>query len=249
MDNPSQRLNKYIASIGLCSRRDVKQFLKQQIVTVNGVRVKESGFRIDPQKDDIKVNGNKMKIPQFVYYLLNKPKGIISTTADEYNRKNVTSLIHTKERIYPVGRLDKDTTGLLLLTNDGELTNSLIHPRYHVNKIYRLTIKGNITKEQLHALRYGVLLDDGITYPAVVKIISEKGTTTICEMTIHEGRNRQIRRMCETVGITLLELQRISFGPLALGTMQIGTYRMLTEDEIKTLKKITVSIPSHSSQK
>jgi len=246
MANFSQRINKYLANTGLCSRRDVKLLLKHQVVTVNGVRIKESGFRIDPQKDDIRLNGNKIKSPPLVYYLLNKPKNVLSTTSDEYNRKSVVSLIPTKERIYPVGRLDKDTTGLLLLTNDGELTNSLIHPRYHINKTYLLTIKGKVIKEQLNALRKGVLLDDGITYPAEVKILSEKETTTICEMTIHEGRNRQIRRMCETVGIDLVELQRISFGPLNLGKMPLGKYRILTQDEIKTLKNAPSEEFKHS---
>jgi 23S rRNA pseudouridine2605 synthase len=228
MEDTTIRLNKYLAKLGIASRRDIKTLLKQQIVTVNGQRVKESGFRIDHKKDDIRLNGNKIKPPKLVYYLLNKPKGIVSTTADEYGRKNVISLVPTKERIYPVGRLDKDTSGLIILTNDGELTNLLIHPRFHVDKVYRLRITGEITKEQLHALRNGVLLDDGITAPAHVSVLKNN----IIEMTIHEGRNRQIRRMCETVGIKLLELQRIKFGPLSLGNLSSGKFRELTKREI-----------------
>ena len=234
----SVRLNKYLANLGVCARRDVKQLLKSQIVTVNGERAKEPGLRIDPAKDSILLNGRKLKAPQFVYYLVNKPKGVVSTTADEYGRKNVISLIPTQERIYPVGRLDKDTTGLLLLTNDGELTNLLIHPRYHVDKTYRLTIAGKVNDAQLRALRNGVLLDDGITASAKVLVSKILPTLTVLEMTIHEGRNRQIRRMCETVGISLLELQRIKFGPLEIGNLKEGKFRELSRNEVQGLKKI-----------
>ena len=217
MTNIAVRLNKYLSNLGIASRRDIKSLLKQQVVTVNGVRVKESGFRIDPKTDDIRLNGEKIKPPELVYFLINKPKGVVSTTEDEYGRKNVTSLIPTKKRIYPVGRLDKDTTGLLILTNDGELTNILTHPKFHVDKVYRLKISEEISKEQLRALRNGVLLDDGITAPADVKVLSN----TILEMKIHEGRNRQIRRMCETVGIKLLELQRVKFGSIVIGKLPV----------------------------
>lgn len=244
MNDNTVRLNKYLANLGIASRRDIKSLLKQQIVTVNGQRIKESGFRIDPNNDDIRLNGEKIKPPQMVYYLLNKPKGIVSTTADEYGRKNVISLIPTRERIYPVGRLDKDTTGLIILTNDGEFTNFLIHPKYHVDKVYRLRVEGTIHQSQLHALRRGVLLDDGITYPAIVTVLKTSNTITLLEMTIHEGRNRQIRRMCETVGIKLLELQRIKFGSLALGNLREGQFRRLTESEISSLKKAVKSGPN-----
>jgi 23S rRNA pseudouridine2605 synthase len=234
----TQRLNKYLANLGICSRRDVKALLKQQIITVNGERVKESGTRIDLNKDDIRLNGNRLKPPQLVYYLLHKPKEIVSTTKDEFGRKNVTSLIPTRERIYPVGRLDKDTTGLLILTNDGELTNHLTHPKYHVDKVYRLTVVGRVDGVQLKALRNGVLLNDGITAPAKVKIIKENYSQSVLEMTIHEGRNRQIRRMCETVGLRLLNLKRTTFGPIALEQLREGAFRKLTGKEIQQLKKL-----------
>jgi pseudouridine synthase len=232
------RLNKYLANLGICARRDVKQLLKVQVVTVNGERAKEPGLRIDPIVDEILLNGEKLKAPQFVYYLLNKPKNVVSTTADEYGRKNVISLIPTKERIYPVGRLDKDTTGLLLLTNDGELTNLLIHPRYHVDKVYRLTISGQVNDAQLRALRNGVLLDDGITAPAKVTPVKSTNAVFILEMTIHEGRNRQIRRMCETVGVSLTELQRVKFGPLEIGSLKEGKFRELTKKEVQQLRMV-----------
>jgi 23S rRNA pseudouridine2605 synthase len=238
MEN-TQRLNKYLANLGICSRRNVNSFLKVNNVTVNGQRIIEQGFRIDPKTDTILLNNKKIVPPKFVYYLLNKPKGVVSTTADEFGRKNVISLISTRERIYPVGRLDKDTTGLLLLTNDGELTNRLIHPKYHVDKIYSLTIQGKATTVQLTALRTGVLLDDGITAPAKISILHSNSGTSEFTMTIHEGRNRQIRRMCETVGIHLLALKRISFGPINLGNIKNGTYRSLTRKEIEKLKKVS----------
>lgn len=232
----SQRLNKYLASLGICSRREVKQLLKKKVVTVNGQQVKEPGIRINSQTDEVKINGNKLKPPHLVYFLLNKPKDIVSTTADEYGRKNVISLIRTKERIYPVGRLDKDTTGLIILTNDGEFTNLLTHPKYHIDKTYRLTIDGLITNEQLRALRNGVLLDDGITAPAKVSLFKTNNKFSYLTMTIHEGRNRQIRRMCETVGIRLKKLQRIMFGTLTIGQLLEGNYRELSKKEIEMLK-------------
>jgi 23S rRNA pseudouridine2605 synthase len=236
MEENTIRLNKYLANLGVCARRDVKALLKSQNVTVNGERVKEQGVRINPQKDDIRLNGKRLQPPTLVYYLVNKPKGIISTTSDEYGRKNVTSLVPKVGKIYPVGRLDKDTTGLILLTNDGELTNLLTHPSYHVYKMYRLIVAGRMTKEQLRALRNGVLLTDGITAPAQVKIIKEDSHQTILEMTIHEGRNRQIRRMCETVGAELLELDRVKFGPLSKGNVGLGKYRELKTEEIQSLR-------------
>lgn len=236
MEDSTTRLNKYLANLGVASRRDIKSLLKHQVVTVNGERIKESGFRINPEKDDVRINGDKIKAPELVYFLINKPKGVVSTTEDEYGRKNVISLIKTKERIYPIGRLDKDTTGLLILTNDGTLTNLLTHPRFHVDKEYRLKIAGEISNEQIRALRNGVLLDDGITAPGRVSIIKSDKKTTLLVMTIHEGRNRQIRRMCETVGVTLIELQRIKFGPISLGGLAEGKFRILTQEEILKLK-------------
>ncbi|MGH7203493.1 MAG: pseudouridine synthase [Candidatus Levyibacteriota bacterium] len=246
MEETTIRVNKYLANLGICSRREVKQLLKQQTFTVNGEKIKEAGTRINPYTDTLMLNGKKLKPPQLVYYVINKPKGVISTTADEFGRKNVLSLIPTKERIYSVGRLDKDTTGLLLLTNDGELTNQLIHPKYHVDKTYTLSITGRVEKEQLQALRHGVLLEDGITYPAEVKIIKENNRQSLLEMIIHEGRNRQIRRMCETVGVKLKELKRIKFGPLNLDVKE-GRFRELTKKEIMLLKKMSHTEPSQQS--
>jgi 23S rRNA pseudouridine2605 synthase len=239
MDNSTQRLDKYLANRGVCSRRDVEAFLSDNDITVNGNRVMEPGTRIDPKEDDIRIHGEEIVQPSFVYFLLNKPKGFISTTSDEYDRKNVIHLIPTKERIYPVGRLDKDTTGLIILTNDGELTNLLTHPRYHVDKTYQLEITGKVTHNQLDKLRKGVLLDDGMTSPAEVVVVSETTSTATLEMKIHEGKNRQIRRMSNAVGIELLSLSRIQFGPISKGDLKEGEYRMLNGQEIKMLRNST----------
>jgi 23S rRNA pseudouridine2605 synthase len=241
MEESTIRINKYLANLGICARREVKGLLKGQMVTVNGVRVKEPGTRIDPQKDDIRLNGDRIKPPKMVYYLLNKPKGVVSTTADEFGRKNVTAYVPGEQRVYPVGRLDKDTTGLILLTNNGALTNLLTHPRYHVNKVYRLTIGGLVDQPQLNALRKGVLLEDGITAPAKVTVLKQTHQMAYLEITLHEGRNRQIRRMCEIVGIKLLELDRIKFGPLEKGSLKPGKWRVLTPQEVQSLKSITAT--------
>jgi 23S rRNA pseudouridine2605 synthase len=231
------RLDKYLANLGTCSRRNIKALLKEHVLTVNGERVRESGYRLDPQNDELLLDGQKIAKPKLVYFLLNKPKGIVSTTADELGRKNVTSLIPTKERVYPVGRLDKDTTGLIILTNDGELTNLLTHPRFHVPKIYRLTIKGRPTQEQVQSFQKGVLLPDGITSPAHVTVVKQNDKQSTLDVTLHEGWNRQIRRMCETVGIQLLELERIQFGPLKLAKTPRGSYRQLTKLEVEALSQ------------
>lgn len=231
------RLDKFLSNAGVLSRRGIKQLLKHQHITVNGKRVTESGTRIDPSKDIVLVNEQKIKKPGFVYYLLNKPMGVISTTSDEFDRDNVVSLIDTNERIYPIGRLDKDTHGLLILTNNGELTHKLTHPRYHVPKVYRLIVKGHVTDEQITAFQTGVLLRDGVTLPAQVQVLSEKHGKTTMLVTLHEGRNRQIRRMCEEVGINLLDLERISFGPIKIGNVALGNYRELSNSEIDLLKK------------
>ena len=233
------RLDKFLSNSGLISRRGVKSLLKKEEVTVNRQKVRESGTRIVPGKDIIKINGEPVKKSGLVYYLLNKPIGYISTTSDEFQRDNVISLIDTYERIYPVGRLDKDTHGLILLTNDGELTHKLIHPRYHVPKTYLLTIERKVKPIQIKILKKGVLLEDGITLPAEVSIEKETKSKTVLKMTIHEGKNRQIRRMCTALRLELIDLQRIAFGPLKLGKLNLGEYRQLSKKELEDLKKST----------
>lgn len=237
MKDPTQRLDKYLSNAGIASRRNIKKLLKNHILTVNGERIRESGFRIDPKKDILLLEGREITQPQFEYFILNKPKGVISTTSDERGRRNVTSFIQTKLRLYPVGRLDKDTTGLILLTNNGELTHKLIHPKYHIPKIYLLKIKGIVLQHKIDMFKNGVILEDGITSPAIVKIIEENKTSTILQVTLFEGKNRQIRRMCEKLELDLLELSRVAFGNIQIDNLKVGESRELSQDEVQSLQK------------
>lgn len=238
MKDSKMRLDKFLTMNGFASRRDGRKFLKANELSVNGVVIKDPETKIYPEKDRLILNGEELSEPNYVYYALNKPKNVISTTADELGREDVTSFIDTPRMIYPIGRLDKDTTGLILLTDDGELTHQLTHPRYHVPKTYLLTIEGDVTEEQLETFRTGVPLKDGKTLPAEVSLIPQKNEQTILQMTIHEGRNRQIRRMCEKVGIELIDLQRVSFGPISLEDLPEGEYRELREEEIKNVTRL-----------
>jgi len=236
----TQRLDKYLSGMGICSRRNVEQFLKGQNLSVNGRRVVEPGTRVNVKTATITLNGTLFKKPKLVYYMLNKPADVISTASDEFGRKNVVSLVPSKQRIFPVGRLDKDTTGLIILTNDGELTNLLTHPRHEVHKTYLLTTGGRINERQLERLQTGVELEDGLTAPAGVRVLRQEGKTSIIQMAIHEGRNRQIRRMCEAVKLHLIALERIKFGPITLGDLKEGRYRELTDKEVSMLRKAAV---------
>lgn len=236
----TQRLDKYLSSLGICSRRNVGQFLKGQNLSVNGQRVVEPGSRINTKTATITLNGTLFKKPKFVYYMVNKPADVISTASDEFGRKNVVSLVPSKQRVFPVGRLDKDTTGLIILTNDGELTNLLTHPKYEVHKTYHLLIRGRMNERQMEALQEGVELEDGLTAPAGVRVLRQEGSTSIIEMAIHEGKNRQIRRMCDAVKMSLVALERVKFGPLHLGDLKEGKYRELTDKEVSALRKAAV---------
>lgn len=237
MNSITQRLDKYLANKGVVSRRKVEALLDEQMLTVNGKRVTEPGTRVNPLTDDVRLSGNKLPSPDLVYFLVNKPKGTISTVSDEFNRKNVMSLVPRADGLHPVGRLDKDTSGLIILTNDGELTNLLTHPRYDIDKTYRLTIGGKLNSNQLASLRHGVKLDEGMTEPANVVVVSKSTAKTVVDMTIHEGKNRQIRRMCGTVGVNLRSLTRIKLGFLEIGAVSEGNYRKLTQREVDILKK------------
>jgi 23S rRNA pseudouridine2605 synthase len=235
----TQRLDKFLANKGLVSRRGVKNFLKENAVTINKKKANEGGLRINLSKDKVEINGKNIKENKFVYYLLNKPKGVISSSSDELGRTNVTDLIPERTRIYPVGRLDKDTHGLLLLTNDGELTHKLTHPKFHIPKTYLLTIKGSVHEEKIEKLRKGIILSDGKTRPAKVEVVIKNEKYTILEMEIFEGRYRQIRRMCETIRINLTDLARIKFGSINIGDLKDGKFRILSKKEIEELQTAT----------
>ena len=237
VNNPTIRADNLLSSLGLCSRRAVEEFIQKNNITANGVKITQHGQRINP-KSVIKINGKELKKAKKVYFLLNKPKGIVSTAKDEFGRKNVVALIKTDARVFPVGRLDRNTHGLLLLTNDGELTNMLIHPKYHVAKTYQLAVKDQVMPETLKKIEEGIELEDGLTQPAKVKVIQKRKDATILELTIFEGRKRQIRRMCEALHITLLDLMRISFGNLTLEGLREGEYRTLSGKEVEQLRTL-----------
>jgi 23S rRNA pseudouridine2605 synthase len=238
MINKSVRLNKFLANAGFLSRRKVEEFLKENEVTVNGVRIFEPGFRFNSEKDKVLVNDTQVKIPgEFVYFILNKPKGVITTASDEHGRKTVVDLVKTSKRIYPVGRLDADSKGLVLLTNDGELANRLIHPKYHIPKTYICLISGKVDEKKLKTLQNGVQLKSFKTSPADAKIIEQKPNRSVLQITLFEGKNRQIRKMCASVKLPLLELKRISIGPIKLGALTSGQYRPLTDTEVNELKE------------
>ncbi|MFV9510727.1 pseudouridine synthase [Tepidibacillus sp. LV47] len=235
-----QRLQKVIAEAGISSRRKAEQLIINGQVMVNGKIVTTLGVKVDPDRDQIIVNGKKIKShPKKVVVLLNKPKKVITSMKDPQGRKTVVDLIHISERIYPVGRLDYDTEGLLLLTNDGELANRLMHPRYELDKTYEAIVDGNPKEFELERLRKGIQLEDGLTSPAKVeKITINKKNQAKIKITIHEGRNRQVRRMFQAIGYSVIHLKRVQYGFLTLKGVSVGQYRFLNEEEICRLKQL-----------
>lgn len=233
------RLQKYLASCGVASRRKCEGYILEGKVTVNGETINTLGTKVE-EGDEVCFCGKKVSLQEdYVYYMLNKPVGYVTTVQDEKQRQTVLDLIQDdSHRVFPVGRLDFNTSGLLLLTNDGELTYELTHPKHHVNKCYEVKVKGRLTKAAQHALRTGVMLEGKKTYPAELKIIREGEKSTLFHLTIHEGRNRQVRRMCEAVGYPVMSLSRISVGKLTLGDLEMGAYRSLTPKEISYLKQM-----------
>lgn len=232
------RLQKVLADCGIASRRKSEELISSGIVKVNGVLAK-IGDKVDPIKDRITVSGRKVfcSKPNKVYYImLNKPRGFITTMSDEMDRKCVAELVcDIPARIYPVGRLDRESEGLLLMTNDGVFANNIIHPSKHISKTYRVTIKPSINEEQLSKLRNGIEIDGKMTAPAEVYIISRYPERVVIEIVLHEGRNRQIRKMCESLNLEVARLKRISIGNIKLGMLQPGKWRELTSEEIKSL--------------
>lgn len=236
------RLQKLLAHAGISSRRQAEQLIQAGQVTVNGEVVTILGTRVQPQ-DKVAVRGQVITVPAeaLVYYLLHKPTGVITSAKDPQGRKTVVDLLEeVPQRVYPVGRLDYDTSGLLLLTNDGELAHRLMHPSYGVEKTYRVGVKERPSEVAINQLRKGVLLEDGKTAPARVREISRVGEGSLynLDITIHEGRNRQVRRMFAQVGYPVVSLQRIRFGPLELdGRLSSGKYRPLNEKEVHELRR------------
>ncbi|WP_300358169.1 pseudouridine synthase [Fusobacterium sp.] len=229
------RINKFLAELGVGSRRAIDKMIEEKKIKVNGV-LAESGIKVD-KTDNIVINGRPLNFERKkkVYFMLNKPKRVLSTAKDERGRKTVVDLIDTKERIFPIGRLDYDTEGLILLTNDGEVFNKVIHPRTEVYKTYLVEARGNINMSTLNKLKRGIMLDDKITLPAKAKIILADEKHTVLHFAIKEGRNRQVRRMFESVGHNVINLKRIMLGELNLDGLEIGEYRPLTKKEINYL--------------
>lgn len=231
------RLQKYLAAAGIGSRRTCEQYILEGRIKVNGEIVTELGKQVEEQ-DEVLFD-NKLVKPEsdYVYYLLNKPTGYVTTVKDEKDRPTVMDLIKDSEyRVFPVGRLDFNTSGLIILTNDGQLTYELTHPKHNIDKTYQVKVKGKLTQKEIAKLEQGVFIDGRKTAPAKVELIKENNTTTVFNITIHEGRNRQIRKMCEAVGHKVLTLKRIAIGNIKLGNLALGEYRLLTHQEIIYLK-------------
>lgn len=232
------RIQKIIADSGYCSRRKAESLIAAGQVKCNGRPVK-LGDKAD-SRDLITVNGERITIPkkkQKLYLMLNKPRGYVTTMSDELDRRCVMDLLEdVPERVYPVGRLDRNSEGLLLLTNDGDFANNIMHPSRHVSKTYRVTVRPDITDQQLVQLSEGMEIDGKPTLPATVNVLTKEPGRVVLLITIKEGRNRQIRRMCEAVGLEVARLRRISIGPLKLGMLKPGTYRELTAEELRALR-------------
>lgn len=234
------RIQKAMADMGLCSRRQAEQIIMEGRVKLNGRPVK-LGDKMDVMEDFLSVDDQTIRPDrkkEFKYYMLNKPRGYITTVRDDRGRKTIMDLISDiPERVYPVGRLDKDSEGLLLLTNDGDLANALTHPSNQIVKMYRVTVHPKADEEQIIALSDGVYLDDGTkTLPAIIRVVAEDDNRTVMEMSIKEGKNRQIRRMCAAVGLEVARLSRKSEATVKLGMLPPGKYRELKPVEIQSLK-------------
>ena len=234
-----ERLQKYMASCGVASRRKCEEIIAEGRVKVNGVTVREAGLKIQPSKDKVTVDGREI-IPanKPVYIMLNKPVGYVSTVRDQFKRPTVLDLLRgVKGRIYPVGRLDYDSEGLILLTNDGNLAYGLTHPRHRVDKTYIVVVQGRPSRKEIDRIRKGVEIDGRMTSPADIRVESIQGNKTAFRVVIHEGRNRQVRRMFGAVGYAVVSLKRTSIGKLQLGTLAPGRWRFLEDREVKDLYK------------
>jgi len=234
------RLQKLIAGTGLASRRKAEALISAGRVTVNGRVMTELGTKVDPDRDHVKVDGKHLSSVQpYVYLLLNKPKYVMSTLDDPGGRPTVKDFLQgVKVRVFPVGRLDFDSEGLMLLTNNGGLAQALLHPRYHVPKTYRIKVKGVLTDGEIRELEHGVKLVDGMTSPAQVKKVKKVEQNSWLEMTIREGRKHQVKRMLGTVGHPVLKLIRVKMGTLVLGDLEPGEYRFLEDHEANALRNL-----------
>ena len=236
-DDGLVRLNKFIANSGVCSRREADTFIENGLVSVNGVRVTELGTKVDPVKDDIRFNGSRIKGEKKVYLVMNKPKDFVTTLTDPHAERTVMDLISKSlcpERVFPVGRLDKATTGVLLFTNDGDLTHKLTHPKHEVRKIYHATLDKNLKKEDFDKILEGIELEDGPIAADALSYVEDDKTQVGLE--IHSGRNRIVRRIFEHLGYKVKKLDRVYFAGLTKKNLRRGAWRFLEEKEINMLK-------------
>lgn len=231
------RINKYLAHAGIASRRKAEELIKSGLVSVNGARMTDLAYQVK-SGDRVEVEGVSVYNEEPVYFLLNKPRGVISSVSDEKGRKTVMDFFGgVKERIYPVGRLDWDTSGLILMTNDGEFANLMTHPKHEVEKVYVAKVKGQANKENLRPLTQGVKIDGRKTKPATYTILKTDGVkkTSVLSLAIHEGRNHQVKKMLDAVGLPVQKLSRVQYGPLDLAGVAPGEYRKLSRKEVSQL--------------
>lgn len=251
-----QRIQKVLADQGICSRREAERLIADGKVKVNGHPV-SLGDKMDPDYDKVSIDGKNVRIVrkrQYTYIMLHKPRGYLTTRSDDRGRKTVMDLVaDVPAMLRPVGRLDKDSEGLLLMTDDGAFINLLTHPSGGVGKLYRVTVNPRATEEQVVQMASGVVLDDGVrTQPCVIHVVTDEPGRTVLEITLHEGRNRQIRRMCSAVGLQVVRLKRSAEGPVKLGMLQPGEYRELKKSEVSALRnaaqKTARSTPGQEGQ-
>ena len=232
------RLQKYMALCGVASRRKCEEIILSERVKVNGQVITKLGYKIDKDKDIVLLDDRIIKEEENkVYIALNKPAGFLSSVTDDRGRKTIIDLVPVQERIYPIGRLDYDSCGLILLTNDGEIYNKVIHPRENIDKLYRFIINGKLTHDDIEKLENGIDIGGYVTRPCKLKVIDE-GKDSSYEIIIHEGKNRQIRRMLESAGFKVIYLERMQIGKIYLGKLSRGKYRILTNNEINYLKSL-----------
>ncbi|MDR5658137.1 pseudouridine synthase [Serpentinicella sp. ANB-PHB4] len=233
------RLQKFLAACGVASRRKSEELIKDGFIKVNNTVIKEMGHKIDPNKDIVTYQNKRVTISEKkIYILLNKPTGYVTTVSDQFNRDKVTDLVQINKRIHPIGRLDYNTSGLLLLTDDGELTYKLTHPKHKVEKVYIAKIKGTPSKDNINKFQKGLEIDNYKTQPAYFEILNSQSDMSTVKIIITEGRNRQVRKMCQAIGHPVISLQRIAVGKLNIGNLELGKWRFLTEKEINYLKKL-----------
>ena len=238
-ENEGVRLQKALAAAGVASRRASEELIVQGRVKVNGKVVRELGSRIDPLVDQVQVNGKPVQMdPDRVYFAFNKPKGVVSTMSDEKGRRCLADFFGGFERVFNVGRLDAETTGLILLTNDGDLANQLLHPSYEVEKLYVAKVQGKIGKVELQRLKDGVKLEDGLQKADRVRVIDQNEFNSLVEIVLHSGKNRIVRRMFEAVGHPVIDLTRKSFGPIHVKALKLGQYRELSKLEVSSLMQL-----------